>query len=252
MKVILIGKPIAKMRPRFSMRAGYVVTYDPQEESKESVRARFSEALQKALDSEIKEESMDASSIVLAKAYQVNFYFYLPTNESDSTPVRNGKLWGFELPTGKPDYDNLEKFYLDCANGILWRDDCMIVDGQAHKRYDELPRMEVVIMAKKELSMPEKAEKVIKTFSPNELKEFLYDVKKLNTLDPELIGFLEGDLLKSWLTTAAGVLSEFSLKYATLLKKIEKVGDVNNDLMKLEECKIGLEEGRYAIGKTLS
>src|ERR1044072_1553571 len=162
MKVVLLGKPIAKMRARYAKRGDFVVTYDPQEDAKNSVKMRFQEALRKALDSEIKSESMDASSIVLAKAYEVHFYFYLPINESDSKPVRNGKLWGFELPTGKPDYDNLEKFYLDCANGILWRDDCMIIDGHAHKRYDEVPRMEVTIMAKKELSMPEKAEKIIK------------------------------------------------------------------------------------------
>lgn len=250
MKIILIGKPIAKMRPRFSMRAGYVVTYDPQEEAKESVRLRFTEAIKKALDSEIKAESMDASAICLAKAYEVNFYFYLPINESDSIAVRNGKLWGFEMPTGKPDYDNLEKFYLDCANGVLWRDDSMIVDAHSHKRYDEIPRMEVTIMAKKELTLPDKAEKVIKNFSPNELKEFLYEVKKLNALDPEMVGFLEGDLLQSWLYTAAGVLSSFALKYAPLLKKIEKVGDVTKDIEEIEDCKKGLEEGRYAIEKT--
>ena len=37
--------------------------------------------------------------------------------------------------TGKPDVDNLLKTIGDSLNGILWRDDSVIVEGSVRKRY---------------------------------------------------------------------------------------------------------------------
>jgi Holliday junction resolvase RusA-like endonuclease len=39
------------------------------------------------------------------------------------------------FPTGKPDWDNIGKLACDALNGILWRDDAVIVDGTTRKRY---------------------------------------------------------------------------------------------------------------------
>jgi Holliday junction resolvase RusA-like endonuclease len=39
------------------------------------------------------------------------------------------------FPTGKPDADNQLKLVGDSLNGILWRDDAIIVDATCHKRY---------------------------------------------------------------------------------------------------------------------
>ena len=39
------------------------------------------------------------------------------------------------FPTGKPDWDNLGKLVCDSLNGLLWRDDSVIVDGGVRKRY---------------------------------------------------------------------------------------------------------------------
>jgi Holliday junction resolvase RusA-like endonuclease len=38
-------------------------------------------------------------------------------------------------PTGKPDWDNQGKLICDSLNGVLWRDDAIIVDGGLKKRY---------------------------------------------------------------------------------------------------------------------
>jgi len=38
-------------------------------------------------------------------------------------------------PTGKPDWDNIGKLVCDALNGILWRDDAVIVNGRCSKRY---------------------------------------------------------------------------------------------------------------------
>ena len=45
----------------------------------------------------------------------------------------------------KPDIDNLVKFILDCANGIIFCDDALISCLVAHKRYSEVPRTEFSI-----------------------------------------------------------------------------------------------------------
>lgn len=38
-------------------------------------------------------------------------------------------------PTGKPDWDNIGKLVCDSLNGLLWRDDSVIVNGGTRKRY---------------------------------------------------------------------------------------------------------------------
>jgi Holliday junction resolvase RusA-like endonuclease len=45
----------------------------------------------------------------------------------------------------KPDADNLCKFILDAANGILFKDDCSVCSLIIHKRYAHEPRTEITI-----------------------------------------------------------------------------------------------------------
>lgn len=46
----------------------------------------------------------------------------------------------------KPDLDNLVKYILDCANGILYRDDALIVSISAKKQYDVTPHTKFTLM----------------------------------------------------------------------------------------------------------
>ncbi len=39
------------------------------------------------------------------------------------------------FPAVKPDWDNLGKLVGDALNGVLWKDDAVIVDGAVRKRY---------------------------------------------------------------------------------------------------------------------
>jgi len=52
-----------------------------------------------------------------------------------------------EHHTVKPDIDNLVKFYLDCANGVLWTDDACVVEITARKFYAEKASTRMVILA---------------------------------------------------------------------------------------------------------
>jgi len=232
MKIVIQGKPLSKMRARHAHRGDYVITYDPQKEDKEAIRHELIKAVRRAFDSDSKDEVMEASALGRAKAFGVTFRFYLPIPASDSRHERNGKLWGFELATCKPDYDNLEKFYLDCSSKSIWPDDAMVVQGNSSKHFSDNPRVEIEILEKKGLTMHEKAVKVIKNFSPDELKEFLYDVRTLATLDPECVGRLTGDPLQDWLSSAACMMARFSFNHLDALKRVAKAsgGDITEEV----------------------
>lgn len=50
---------------------------------------------------------------------------------------------GLERPLNKPDWDNIEKKYSDMFNKNVWLDDTFVIDGDIHKYYSVLPRVEI-------------------------------------------------------------------------------------------------------------
>lgn len=58
---------------------------------------------------------------------------------------RDAALSGIIRPTGKPDYDNLEKLASDAMNGIVYKDDAQIVRATVEKRYGEEPMLQVQV-----------------------------------------------------------------------------------------------------------
>ena len=49
------------------------------------------------------------------------------------------------LPTTKPDADNVVKAIFDGLNGVLWRDDVLVVDLRVRKRYAAVPCVRVEV-----------------------------------------------------------------------------------------------------------
>lgn len=72
--------------------------------------------------------------------------FYMPIPKS--TP--KSKLIEFwDKPhKNKPDLDNLIKWVLDCGNGILWVDDCIISEICAKKKYAECTKTHIEVFTK--------------------------------------------------------------------------------------------------------
>lgn len=54
-------------------------------------------------------------------------------------------LAGELMPTTKPDADNVVKAIFDGLNGVLWRDDVLVVDLQVRKRYAASPCVRVQV-----------------------------------------------------------------------------------------------------------
>lgn len=222
MKIELEGKPIAKMRARHARRGGFVVTYDPQSDDKESIKRRLLAKIEEAMNSTDKDLAIEACGLSRADSFEVDLWFYLPPNATDSVRVTNAKLWGFLPATCKPDYDNLEKFYLDCANGILWPDDRMIVDAHAHKRFGEPARVEINVMALEKIQINKNSQEIFKLFNPNELDTLLEKARLLGSMDMDHYYELEGKSREFWIEKTATILSMFADKFADKLKKVAK------------------------------
>lgn len=223
MKIKLDGKPIAKQRARHTTKGKFVVTYDPQSSDKIAVRNKLIKIVNEAINSEDKQTSIEASNLSRINSYSVDLTFYFPVNESDSTARKNAKLWGMELPTCKPDYDNLEKFYLDCANGVLWQDDRMIVDGRARKRYGNPARVEIEVMESPPVKLSSESESLYKMINPLELDQFLDDAFKLGKQNMyDHISF-EGKVKNDWMEETASYLKRFIRRHRHQIMKISKL-----------------------------
>lgn len=69
-----------------------------------------------------------------------------PVPASWSQRKQRQALAGEVLPTTKPDADNVVKAVFDGLNGVLWRDDVLVVDLRVRKRYAATPCVRVQVM----------------------------------------------------------------------------------------------------------
>ena len=126
--VIIKGEPVPKARPRF----GNGRMFTPKKSHDYEVRVAEE---YKAQHGEIfGEEPIDI---------EIRAYFRIPT----SAPLRRQRAMktGMEVPTKRPDLDNIVKSITDGLNGVAYPDDKFIVSIAAMKEYAEEPRVEVEI-----------------------------------------------------------------------------------------------------------
>lgn len=112
--------PVAKGRPRF----GNGRTYTPAKTLKAE------RELEMLMLSQFRIEPLDF-------ALNVTVQFFI------SPPKRTKNKY----PCVKPDIDNYTKLVLDAGNGILWKDDGLIVSLHAHKFYSTEPRITISMEA---------------------------------------------------------------------------------------------------------
>lgn len=128
---IIAGNPIPKSRPRIIQNH----SYDPQKKIANDFKVKLFIEKSRAF----MENPLEAIDIVKSNAFFVKICFFMPIrkylkkNEGDWHNI-------------KPDSSNLYKFFEDCANGILWRDDAMIVAGSFKKIYSKNPRTEIEVL----------------------------------------------------------------------------------------------------------
>ncbi len=117
---IIPGKPIPLARPRHSKYS----VYDPQKNLKEECAWQILRQRKKPYP--------------LTGPLEFNATFYMTIPKSTS---KKNKLALINQPHPiKPDLDNLIKFVLDVASGLLYKDDKTITAITARKLYGENPR----------------------------------------------------------------------------------------------------------------
>ena len=132
-EIIISGKPIPKARPRFSRRGRYVVTYSSQQAEADTCKMQIKNQHQG--------DPVEGPLSVLCW-----FDFERPKSHyGTGKNVEKLKKNAPERHIVKPDIDNLIKFYLDCANKILWKDDCQIVQILGFKRYTDDAKTIIIV-----------------------------------------------------------------------------------------------------------
>lgn len=135
----VLGEPMGKQRPRATSFGGHTRIYTPSKTL--SYEARFAH--------EFKEKYPEAKPLTGPIAVEVMAWFGLKKADYNSKgqPNKHGlaKLGGEELPTKKPDLDNVLKSVLDGLNGIAFVDDSQVVNVCMAKHYDLTPRVAVTV-----------------------------------------------------------------------------------------------------------
>lgn len=120
------GPPVGKARPRVvRTKAGRSMSFTPDKivAYEELVRLRFAESLQ------------GQPFQPLEGALRIKIFAGYPVPKSTSKKHRAAMLAGVELPTKKPDWDNIGKIICDALNGVAYKDDAQIVKSEFVKRY---------------------------------------------------------------------------------------------------------------------
>lgn len=124
------GPPVGKARPKVvRAKNGMSMTYTPDKTVayEELVRLRFQEVLK------------DRNFQPLEGALRIKIFAGYPVPKSTSKKHRAAMLAGTELPTKKPDWDNIGKIICDALNGVAYKDDAQVTESQMRKRYIDGP-----------------------------------------------------------------------------------------------------------------
>lgn len=227
MKITITGNPIANKRVRCGCLNGHGHAYnDPQQTiDMKAVRTHILDAWNAHFDS----NKAQCESVLSAESFHVGFDFYIPIAKSESTTIRNLKLWGLIPCTDKPDWDNLGKLYSDCMTGIIFSDDKLITLGAVGKvKFSDNPRTEITIIPKQKYKMTTQVEAIYKLFSPNELKQFFEQTLKFSKHYDRYQTNLEEDSpyrSVDLLSATAMHMIDFANAYADKLKKIAKLNE---------------------------
>lgn len=122
---VIPGNPIPLKRHRHTVVNGKSRTYDPQKQEK----LLYGMLLQQQFQCD-----------PFTGPLHVALRFFMPIPKVPKKHQISGKPHYYKI-----DLDNLIKFLFDCANGILYKDDCQISSLSAIKLYSKNPRTELTI-----------------------------------------------------------------------------------------------------------
>lgn len=213
MRLVIPGNPVPTARHGMRIIGKHACAYDKQSKQKNQAKRDLSIAFDKLQIDHDDLEALHSLPLLVSLSY------HMPIPVSDSMAVRNQKLWGIILPTGKPDSDNLTKWTFDIANGILWRDDAQIVRyGKFEMIYSETPCtiLEVEVI---KMNLNDDATRMTRIFSPSALAKLESDISALR-VNLETMRLCHKEDRELHFETAAESLKSFANSYGLSLKKM--------------------------------
>jgi len=125
--------PVGKQRARYAKRGNFVQTYTPD-------KTRTYETL-------IKEAAIEAmgSSEPLETPVSLYLYIRVPIPKSYSKKKVEACLNGSEQPMKKPDSSNVLKSVEDAMNGVVYVDDCQIINHHITRVYSTQSGVDICI-----------------------------------------------------------------------------------------------------------
>lgn len=129
-------EPIQQQRPRARRMPKGVMLYDPKKVK------QFKIAVGNMAKEQMKQNEWKRLE---DRPLMLDVTFYRPIQQSISKAEHDRRARHEVLPIVKPDCDNYVKSCLDSLNGIVWKDDALITDIRARKRYAEQPRIEIEV-----------------------------------------------------------------------------------------------------------
>jgi len=127
-EVVLLGKPVAKGRPRFNQKTGVAYTPEKTRTYEQLLRLAAVDAM--------------AGRPPLEGPLELDMRVVVPIPASWPKKKQDAARSGALLPTGKPDNDNFHKV-VDAGNLVLWVDDGQIVKSTVLKTYGDRPMMRI-------------------------------------------------------------------------------------------------------------
>lgn len=127
------GVPVAKGRPRVTIRGGRPRAYTPEKTEKYENLVRLA----------FREEFPDAEPASGPISMVIRAYFPVP--KSYSKKKKQLAVVGLLHKTTTPDLDNIQKAIQDGLNGVAFADDSQIVEYKAMKGFSLVPRADIII-----------------------------------------------------------------------------------------------------------
>lgn len=237
MILILPGDPIAKARPRLS-RWG---TYDPQDQLKKRIKKQIYDQFKKLQEHEDVKIENKASNLPCVQFYQVDLIFCMPIPKNASKSKKNMLAWNCIDNDSNKDCDNLSKFYLDCAQDVLFSNDRYVVNLSAKRISSENPK--TIFIMKKRKSLSDEVCGILGIFSRNEMSSLLQDLEDIYML-------YDVDPKDDWVLDAVGEEDEREVRLSRTAYLLSKLSDYADQLKQIkrnfggfhQRCKAALPE----------
>lgn len=126
--------PVAKARARSArLRNGHTIHYTPAQTVKAETFIREHAVMRWG------------HRPIITEAISMDVINYLPIPRSWSPKKTQSAIEGKIHPISRPDWDNYGKLVSDSLNGIVYKDDSLVVDGRSRKVYSLCPRIRIII-----------------------------------------------------------------------------------------------------------